>query len=120
MTKPYPKKKRLKGKRLDVFKFNRQARADIKLRDERCILCGSVYNLQFHHIVYKSHRGMGVKENGVLLCLHCHKKAHEKAIEIRPILEEYIKGYYPGWSREQMKYRKHKKLNYINIQKGVN
>jgi hypothetical protein len=43
------------------------------LKKDKCVACGSVANLQFHHLDY---------ENDIVevLCMPCHKKRHRKEI----------------------------------------
>lgn len=58
-----------------------------------CVLCGRgvPYDSKFHHILFRGHSGSDVKENGVTLCLDCHKKAHGiNARAIRKRLIAYI------------------------------
>ena len=62
-----------------------------------CVLCGKAvpYGSKFHHIIFRSHSGSDVEQNGVTLCLDCHKKAHGvKAKSIKNQLQEYIRRYY--------------------------
>jgi len=61
---------RLKGKRLQkllqmVFE-----------RDKHCQECKSPYNLEIHHIEFKSHGGSDTAENLITLCVCCHGLKH--------------------------------------------
>lgn len=48
---------------------------------------------KFHHVVFKSHGGEDVKENGVTLCRSCHGLAHgPEARGIRERLLRYLEG----------------------------
>ena len=60
--------------RKDWSEYDRETRKYIKKRDNnKCVLCGSPYDLQIMHIwVNRSHGGKGCKENGVLGCKVCH------------------------------------------------
>jgi 5-methylcytosine-specific restriction endonuclease McrA len=42
----------------------------------RCQSCGSMQNLQVHHLLYRSQTGGDVEENLVTLCAVCHHKQH--------------------------------------------
>jgi 5-methylcytosine-specific restriction endonuclease McrA len=74
-----------------ISKAVRQRKPRLKLRAEeyaflpkevlnrdgwRCQDCGSITNLQVHHIVAKSLLGADVKDNLVTLCAMCHAKRH--------------------------------------------
>lgn len=58
------------------------------------------------HVVPRSQMGMGVEENGVLGCPFHHSLLDNGNKGLRPemvaMLEEYLKGIYPGWSREMV------------------
>ncbi len=42
----------------------------------RCQLCGSMVQLQVHHIQFRSHSGPDVEENLITVCSDCHSKLH--------------------------------------------
>lgn len=63
-------------------------------RDGCCVLCGSGYGLQCHHIVFRSQGGKSELKNLACLCLQCHNEAHGvNAKEIRKLLQERIEQY---------------------------
>ena len=41
-----------------------------------CMLCGSTYWLQIHHIYYRSQGGLTVPKNLIRLCKNCHDMVH--------------------------------------------
>ena len=51
----------------------------VKLRDEKCKKCGSVYDLHAHHIKsYKEHPELRYDvNNGITLCGVCHRLEHK-------------------------------------------
>lgn len=55
--------------------YDKDTRKYIKKRDkEKCINCGAKGGLQIAHIfLSRAKGGKGCKENGVLLCVKCHK-----------------------------------------------
>lgn len=44
--------------------------------DECCILCGSTHMLEKSHLISRADYGLGILENGVLLCKKCHTEWH--------------------------------------------
>lgn len=83
-----------------------------------CILCGAP-GMPCCHIVRRSQGGMGIEQNIVSLCSPCHYAFDEgmgmKRLaslgfhaqkDIRDYIVEYIKGFYPDWTEETVKYRK--------------
>ncbi len=42
----------------------------------RCQTCGSMTNLQVHHIQWRSHSGDDAEENLITLCSACHDRIH--------------------------------------------
>lgn len=79
---------KLKGKKL------KQLNDQIYDRDGGCcVLCGGHVpeGTKFHHVIFKSHGGADTEENGVMLCMDCHIKAHgENARAIREQLKEVL------------------------------
>lgn len=86
-----------------------------------CVVCGSPYAAPNAHIVRRSQGGMGVEQNIVALCAPCHRafdegewldRLHPLGFYSRQDIEDhiiaYIKGYYPGWTREEVTYSKWK------------
>ena len=58
-----------------------------------CVLCGSSFGLQCHHIVFRSQCGKSDLRNLACLCLQCHNEAHGvNAKEIRAHLLELVRA----------------------------
>ena len=43
----------------------------------RCQSCGTMSNLEVHHMEFRSHSGADSEENLITLCVNCHGRAHE-------------------------------------------
>ena len=53
-------------------------REEVLRRDGwRCQMCGSLKNLQVHHIQSRSRLGNDSEQNLITLCADCHKSMHE-------------------------------------------
>jgi 5-methylcytosine-specific restriction endonuclease McrA len=87
---PKPQHKRRTPKRVDRGKFSIKTIREILERDDyQCVRCGSRYlEAVPHHITYKSQGGLGTKDNGVTICLDCHKEAHTTR-EVREWFEKW-------------------------------
>ena len=55
--------------------YNKEERKHIKKRDgDKCVICKNKGALQIMHIfVNRSHGGRGIRTNGVLGCIKCHR-----------------------------------------------
>ena len=47
----------------------------------RCQFCGSLRDLQVHHMQSRSLLGDDAEENLITLCARCHKQVHLRTIE---------------------------------------
>lgn len=58
----------------------------------KCRLCGTPFNLNEHHIVYKSEDRKLINEptNLIVLCTKCHALVHSNKHYWQPILKEMI------------------------------
>ena len=57
----------------------------------QCVICGSSWGLQCHHIVFRSQGGLSDLRNLACLCMQCHNQAHGVfAKEIRKHLLEEV------------------------------
>lgn len=69
--------------------------------------------LQIMHVVPRSQLGLGIEQNGVLGCIGHHGLMDNGNCglrgEMRDMLEDYMQGMYPGWSREAVTYSKYGK-----------
>lgn len=99
-------------KRTQATKISLKVRKEVMERDRhRCIVCGVSHSLQCAHIFYnRSHGGLGIKENLVMLCAACHMKLdnglkkHSDPISI--ITKSYLRNKYPNLDESKLKYRK--------------
>ena len=64
--------------RLDPPAYER-LRQQILLRDGwRCQSCGTMSNLEVHHMKFRGHSGEDSEENLITLCAACHAKVHDR------------------------------------------
>lgn len=82
--------KKVSNKRITVTEetYNK-----VMQRDKyKCRLCGTTFNLQEHHIVYKSEDRKLINEptNLIVLCARCHSVVHSNKHYWQPILKEMI------------------------------
>lgn len=90
----------------------------VSMRDNgKCVLCGSYDGQPVAHVIRRSQGGRGIEENIVTLCPACHR-AYDEGTDLERFgkgttreslycwLVAYLKGFYPGWSRADMIYRK--------------
>ena len=83
--------KKVSNKRITVTEetYNK-----VMQRDKyKCKLCGTTFNLNEHHIVYKSEDRKLINEptNLIVLCTKCHALVHSNKHYWQPILKEMIK-----------------------------
>lgn len=71
-----------------------------------CILCGSNYWLQVHHIYYRSQGGLTVKKNLIRLCQKCHNLVHSNKKKYQPMLLEIQYKKYGYFTKEECIRRK--------------
>lgn len=101
-------------------------KAAVALRDcygghpATCIICGAPGG-PWCHAVPRSQGGLGIEQNIVTLCNECHY-AHDSGLfmnRLRPLgfetqqdvqkhVKDYLRGHYPGWTEDSVKYRKYK------------
>lgn len=100
------------------YEFDKKTREDIYERDGfRCIYCNSARALGVAHIfISRAHGGLGVKENGALLCQRCHHDLDngingELAEAIKNYTQSYIKKHHQV-SEEKIKFKKFKGYKY--------
>ena len=98
-------------------------KAAVALRDSvhgpaTCIICGASGGPHCH-IVRRSQGGMGIEQNIVTLCGPCHYALDEGLYlnrlrpfglksqqDVKEFVVDYIKGFYPDWTEESVKYHK--------------
>jgi 5-methylcytosine-specific restriction endonuclease McrA len=79
MSGELSKKARVKLSQEDYRELHQQ----ILRRDGwRCQLCGSMQNLEVHHIMFRSQNGDDSDENLITLCAECHARVHQTSTTI--------------------------------------
>ena len=82
--------KKVSNKRITVTEetYNKVMQRD----NYKCRLCGTPFNLNEHHIVYKSEDRKLINEptNLIVLCARCHSTVHSNKHYWQPILKEMI------------------------------
>jgi 5-methylcytosine-specific restriction endonuclease McrA len=75
--------KKVSGKtprlRLDANSYHELHRQVLERDGWRCQVCGSMQQLQVHHLKYRSQLGGDEEQNLITLCAGCHEQAHRKA-----------------------------------------
>jgi len=78
MKVPKPSHSRRIPKQSARNRFTKEVAEQIIERDNNlCQLCFSL-GAEIHHVKFKSQGGRGVVSNGLLLCPHCHRLAHQE------------------------------------------
>lgn len=72
-----------------------------------CIICGAPGD-PVCHVIRRSQGGRGIEQNIVTLCPNCHREFDEGPLHesYYARIVAYLKGFYPDWNREDMRYRK--------------
>jgi 5-methylcytosine-specific restriction endonuclease McrA len=74
MTRPaWARRPRL---RLDQPSYKQLRESALKRDGWRCQHCGSMHDLQVHHIRRRSSLGDDAEENLITLCAGCHRQIH--------------------------------------------
>ena len=64
--------------RLDPKDYRELHRQVLERDGWRCQLCGSMQNLQVHHVKFRSHSGSDAEQNLITLCATCHVHVHRR------------------------------------------
>ena len=73
---------------------DRKTYEEIKEEQKWCQLCGKTYNLNIHHIIYRSQLGNNSKKNLIRLCSDCHRRVHSnKKVWQKKLLQHQFKIY---------------------------
>lgn len=100
------------GKRANKCEFSPAVRAVIYERDNRrCVLCLGTYGLSVAHMIPRSSGGLGIVQNGALLCQKCHSMMDQgsdtsRKMYLRKAYREYFERLYPGFPDEKRIYHK--------------
>ena len=62
--------------RLDVKRYRKLHRQILQRDGWRCQTCGSMQQLEVHHLTFRSHSGGDVEQNLITLCAPCHAQVH--------------------------------------------
>lgn len=101
----------MKSKRTKALEIPKEVKEIVFERDlESCIVCGNPVDPFFAsaHYIPRSKGGLGIKENIVTLCFHCHRK-YDQGIEHKAIetyVRNHLERHYPGFKDEDRIYRK--------------
>ena len=109
----------MKSKRSRLCDFSPETKQEIRERDGGCIFCKIGFKMpplpmptQIAHIVPRSQGGLGVAQNGVVLCIHHHVMMDNGNDGERQRMigycEWYMKHKYPRWNKEDLVYDKWK------------
>jgi 5-methylcytosine-specific restriction endonuclease McrA len=80
MMRLLPKRPRL---RLPPKAYRQLHRKILERDGWRCQACGSMENLQVHHMQFRSHSGADDEVNLITLCADCHMLVHNGRINDR-------------------------------------
>jgi 5-methylcytosine-specific restriction endonuclease McrA len=69
----HQKKPRLK---LNFEEYALLRRAVLQRDAWRCQKCGSLKQLEVHHLIKRSQLGDDIMDNLITLCAHCHRESH--------------------------------------------
>lgn len=77
-----------KRKKVSSSTYNEVFRRD----NGMCQLCGTPYNLQLHHIIYRSENKnlIDTPSNCIMLCDKCHRKVHSNKSKYKGILQTIV------------------------------
>ena len=72
-----------------------------------CILCHSP-GTPVAHFISRAQGGLGIEENIVTLCDHCHRRfdQSEGRAKTKEMIRQYLKRQYPDWDESKLYYRK--------------
>jgi 5-methylcytosine-specific restriction endonuclease McrA len=62
--------------RLDATSYRELHRKVLERDGWRCQACGSMHNLQVHHLRFRSQSGDDAEQNLITLCDECHERVH--------------------------------------------
>ena len=104
------------SKRARACDFDKRTREKIKERDRGCIFCSMNYKVsdecaapsQIMHFIPRSQGGLGIEQNGAWGCVYHHQLLDNSPCrdEMMKLFEDYLKGWYRGWEKSKLVYRK--------------
>ena len=99
----------MKTKRAKACDITKKVKDIVWLRDGgRCIICGSGCAMPNSHYIRRSQGGLGIEENIVTMCQHCHREYDQGSGRqaIAAYTEQYLRSKYPNWNPEKLIYKK--------------
>jgi len=67
-----------KRPRLDPTSYKNLRNCVLRRDGWRCQFCGTMANLEVHHMIFRSHMGEDSEANLITLCAVCHVRVHAK------------------------------------------
>ena len=116
------------NKRTQYTRYTKETAEKVRERDNfSCLFCRMGYhtqgknlsNLEFNifdiaHYINRSQGGLGIEENLILLCRYHHHLLDNGSKGLREemltFIEKYLKFTYPNWNKEDLVYKKWRKL----------
>lgn len=99
------------SKRSKACDITPKVRQEVLRRDDRrCIVCGSIHNLQIAHYVSRARGGLGIPQNLVTMCVQHHfdmdnGKYHK---QLQKFVREHLNECYKDWDEKELYYDKWK------------
>lgn len=98
-----------KSKQAKAKEFSKEEKLKIRERDDSlCIFCLSNRQLTYAHYISRGSQGLGIEENGALVCMSCHYKMdHTTQRDYYLMLfRRYLDYFYPNFKNEDRIYKK--------------
>ena len=97
------------NKRSKACDISMQVKMEVWNRDNNCcVVCGNPQAMPNAHYISRAKGGLGVEQNIVTLCSHCHflfdNSISRKNLKIQ--ISEYLKTKYENWKEENLIYKK--------------
>lgn len=109
-------------KHTKLLQFPPKVRKRIEERDEYCIFCLMQYDpmpvpgslggrlKEIAHFANKSKGGLGIEQNGVLICDHHHGILDNGRLGLRDemleVMKAHLMDHYPDWNEEDLYFKK--------------
>ena len=99
----------MKSKRTKAREIKPKVREAVEERDRHmCVFCGSPNARGEAHIVRRSQGGLGIEQNILCVCRHCHHELDEgKNRELyMKVAITHMKEHYPDWNMSDLIFKK--------------
>ena len=100
----------MKHKRTKATDIPKKVKERVAIRDDgRCIICGQL-GIPNAHYIKRSQGGLGIEQNIVTLCIHCHHEQDfgKNSKEYTSKIKEYLQAYYgEDWNEKDLIYSKY-------------